>query len=811
MPSNGTPSPVEPTFVVPTRAAVPAAARVRRIPAPPDDWRRVLLAIGTFRWLVVGVTVAGTLAGIAGSRFLKPAYEARATVWIEIPDPASRSRDEGPLQTGELLGTSSGWLDLLRSHVVLDDVVRQQRLYLKPKGAQDTAALATLTASGDARPGRYRLVVDAAGTQVQLLDVAQETVIEQDSLGAPVGAAAGLAWVPPVGALQPGSRVDFTVTTTAEAAEALAEELRIRAVPEGNFVRIARRGSDPMHVTNVVNAVADRFVTAAADLKRQRVTELTAILKDQLDQAQASLRATESALTNFRVRNAVRPSEGPAQGPDGRRITADPTYARYAEVQGAIDALQHDREAIAQVLAEGADSGVSVDQLSMIAAVQRSSELTAALRELTDRQAELRALRSRYADTHPPVRRAAAQVDTLARRVVPALGRTLMAGLAARERALAERRDSIAGDLRSAPPVALSEVRLTRDLANAEKLFSNLQARYEEARLAEASTLPDVRILERAVPPTRPTSNTAPLLMVVAFVTSLGAGVAAAVVRDRADSKVRYADQVMRTIGVPILGAVPHVERNGKRPGRHEAGAHDGDEARAWEALRSIRLNVQHAYGAAGPVLVTITSPGRGEGKSFVSSNLARAFAGLGYRTLLIDGDVRLGGLHRAVRRARRPGLTDILAGQSDADAAIQTTAHPQLRFLGSGSRMHRGPELVSSAALPRLIAAMRGAYDVILVDSAPLAAGVDPYALATATGSVVLVLRSRVTDLSVAEPMVEMLQGLPLRVLGAVLNDVRPGAAYGYYSYAYTVDSEEIGNEDPEGVEEQILLPDRS
>src|SRR3989449_9801260 len=87
-----------------------------------------------------------------------------------------------------------------------------------------------------------------------------------------------------------------------------------------------------------------------------------------------------------------------------------------------------------------------LDQLAMIGAVQRSSELIAALKELTDRQAELRALRFRYADTHPPVRRLAAQVDTLARRVIPGLGRALIAGLAARERELRQRADSITGE-----------------------------------------------------------------------------------------------------------------------------------------------------------------------------------------------------------------------------------------------------------------------------------------------------------------------------------------------------------------------------
>jgi tyrosine-protein kinase Etk/Wzc len=128
----------------------------------------------------------------------------------------------------------------------------------------------------------------------------------------------------------------------------------------------------------------------------------------------------------------------------------------------------------------------------------------------------------------------------------------------------------------------------------------------------------------------------------------------------------------------------------------------------------------------------------------------------------------------------------------------VQSTPYPQLSFIGAGSRLHRGPELLCSEAVPRLIAAMRPHFDAILVDSPPLAAGVDPCALGTVTGSLLLVLRTGVTDRMIAEAKVELLRGLPIRVLGVVLNDVRPGDAYSYY--AYSLEGYSVRQEDPEG-----------
>jgi len=761
------------------------------------DWARVFSAARRYKVLVASVTVVGSLSGLVIGKLLKPVYQAQATIWIQQSeqdhDRGGRG-DQGPIQSAQLLGTSGGWLDLIRSHVVLNDVVREARLYLAPKSQADSAALSTLTVPGEVRPGTYRLEVDPAGQHFTLRDIAEDAVLQQGSVGDSVGALLGLAWVPPTGTLKPGAVIRFTVTALSDVALELSQALRIRATADGYFVRLERRGHDPALITTTVNAVADRLVTVAADMKRERLTELSSILREQRDRAQANLRTAEAALTQFRVHHAVRASEGPAQGPDGRRITADPTYASYVDLQVAMEGLARDREAITQVVARAKDGAVPVDELTMIGAVQRSSALSAALKELADRQAELRVLRFRYADSHPPVRKLAQQVDTLARFVIPELGGELVAGLAAREHNMQQRIDSIAGDLRGAPPVALEEVRLARDQANATELFSNLEQRYNETRLAEVSTLPDVRILEHAIRPTRPVVNATPLVLLLAVIASFGAGVGGSVLLDRRDPTIRDAAQITRSMGLSILGAVPHVHR-GNGNGRAKV---DADGSEAVEALRGIRLNVQHAYGTAGPVLITVTSPGRGDGKSFVTSNLALAFAQVGYRTLLIDADVRCGALHRLLKAARRPGLTDVLANEVTPDQVVQSTPYAHLSFIGGGARLHRGPELLCSEALPRLISAMRPHYDAILVDSPPLAAGVDAAALGAVTGSMMVVLRTGVTDRMIAEAKVELLRGLPIRVLGVVLNDVRPGAAYSYY--AYSVEGYSTRQEDPDG-----------
>src|SRR5205807_3662776 len=107
-----------------------------------------------------------------------------------------------------------------------------------------------------------------------------------------------------------------------------------------------------------------------------------------------------------------------------------------------------------------------------------------------------------------------------------------------------------------------------------------------------------------------------------------------AVLIDRVDPRVRYPDQVSREMGLTILGAVPHI-RAGARPERSGRRVRPPEDvAVVVEALRGVCLNLVYTHGAVAPLVVTITSPGAGDGKSFLAANLGHTFAEAGHRTL---------------------------------------------------------------------------------------------------------------------------------------------------------------------------------
>ena len=136
------------------------------------------------------------------------------------------------------------------------------------------------------------------------------------------------------------------------------------------------------------------------------------------------------------------------------------------------DQLRRDRNAIDRLLAEGgAASGLPTAALSAMESVQHAPELSNALKELSDKEAQLRALRYHYSDAYPPVQRLAAQIAELQQRTIPTLARALSVQLAARESELGRQVDA-ASSSDAIPAIALVPIAPNKFVVSAPSLPS---------------------------------------------------------------------------------------------------------------------------------------------------------------------------------------------------------------------------------------------------------------------------------------------------------------------------------------------------
>ncbi len=786
------PSAVAP--VVTSASSAPSATPLGAAGEPGVPWARYLSAIWRYKWLVVLATLIGAAAGVAAGRRIRPTYSVQATLLVST-DRREHSTDVA--RTVELVSGTS-WVDLLRSYAILERVARRAGLHALPISPQDRVLFAGLIVRDTMRAGRMAIRVDSAASRYTLVDAAN-TVLETGAVGDSIGRSIGFQWQPPRALLPGGSEHAFTVQSARDAANDISSRLTT-VQPEGtSFIRLTLTGGDPKATTAMLNMITDEFISVSAELERRSIVEQSARLRDQAQSAENSLRAAETALERFRVASVTLPSDASATG--ARANGLDPLLSRYLDAKTELDQLQSDRATLNDAELRLRADPAAVDYvLTLPMLATHAPEVRAAVVTLGAKDTALRAARRDYTDENKIVRDLRQATNELRLETIPRLVAARVDQITRREHELQGNLAASTHVLEGIPPRTLEELRLRRNVALAENMFAKIQNEYESAQLAEAGTVADVSVLDPAVAPAHAPGGRA--FQLAALFTTAGGfgGLFFALLLDGVDKRLRRPEQVRDDLDLWVLGSVPRLRRHRK------GHVHSIESAQLVEAMRAIRVGIAYALGGDMPIQLTITSPNVGDGKSLVSANLAISFAEAGYRTLLVDGDIRRGDLHSMFGVSRRPGLLDCLSTGLTLDEAVVATEVAQLSILPCGTRYRQGPEMLAGPRLSALLNEARGSYDVIIVDSPPLSVGSDALWESVATGAAAIVLRMDASDVRMAKAKLEVVDRLPVQVVGAVLNDC-PTHAEDEYSHYLTHDTVDLDTAIPQRASRVGLL----
>ena len=741
-------------------------------------WARYIEALRRHAILIVAIAIAGSLLGIVAVRRIQPIYDVQSTVWITSGNPGQT----GPIRPQQLLPSTS-WVELLRSYSIVEPVVRRLRLNVHYGVAADSVLFAGFESLPNLRPGEYVLKTDRTGQYT--LSTAKDILIERGVLGDSIGRKVGFGWAPDARQFASGHTLSFSVSTPRSTAMGLLSALRTSMPEDGQFLTITLSGNDPRRIAGILNAWVEEFVKSSGDLKKRHLREFKKILGDQLALAEHQLRASESEIEQFREKTITLPSAGAAA-----QMAPDPSAGGYFQQKGALAEVQSQRLALEQMIANARGGPLNPQGFLIVPAILNNSpQLRIALDELSSRQAALRTEQQFLTDANPRIKQLSETIRVLQYETIPQIVRGVLEALRARERTLDDHMQSQALELRAIPSRMIEEARLLRQVSASENLYNTLKARYEEVSLQDAQTTPDLSVLDFAAPPTHPNSNDAQKLLLVAILASMGFGLGIALLHDRIDRRFRYPEQATHDLGLTIAGTVPKLRP--KRDGEFQLDL----MSQMVEAFRTLRLAVRYEFPPDGPVVLAVSSPSSNDGKSLVASNLALAFASTGHRTLLIDGDLRRGSLHSTFDLPVTPGLVEYLSNGVGIDGVVRASAVENLFILPRGTRVARAPELLVSDRMHGLIQAARQQFDVVIIDSPPFVAGVDAYAVAAAAGNILVVLRQGMSDRKLAAAKLTIVDRLPIRFLGVVINGVPAGGMYRDYGTDYSRDGAPVSS----------------
>jgi capsular exopolysaccharide synthesis family protein len=185
------------------------------------------------------------------------------------------------------------------------------------------------------------------------------------------------------------------------------------------------------------------------------------------------------------------------------------------------------------------------------------------------------------------------------------------------------------------------------------------------------------------------------------------------------------------------------------------------------------------------PKTILVTSAIPSDGKSMTASNLAVMLARSGARVLLVDGDLRRGGLHQQFALPESPGLSEVLGEQAPWTSAVSEVGISNLSVLPRGSIPRHPGELFARSVKQKFLTEARSQYDYVLLDTSPIMAADDVCNLAPHVDGVLMVIRANHTSSRVARAALDLLSLRKARILGIVFNGVRRlGGDYYYYKY---------------------------
>lgn len=364
----------------------------------------------------------------------------------------------------------------------------------------------------------------------------------------------------------------------------------------------------------------------------------------------------------------------------------------------------------------------------------------------------------------------------------------LMVALDEQIRVLTLQDQKLLQNLKTLPASDQVAVNLMRDVKVKQSLYVVLLKKIQELQVIKAGTVSSVRILAYAKIPDAPIPNRVMLKYLSGLVSGFILGVGYIFSRRLISPKIRDPHWAERTHNVPNLSIVPYFEDKTILSSTKKSAvlvAYVQPRSLTTESIRSLRTSLQVTLSCASNNIVSILGISPGVGKSFISTNLAYLIAAGGKRVLIIDGDLRKGTVHKYFNESPSPGLTEVLTSQVALEKAWRpTTIHENLFVLFRGDYPTEPSELLMSHQFKETMAMVSKAFDVVIVDTAPILLVTDGMLMAHYSATNYLVMAADTHTPAEFELSLRTLAGSNVQLHGTIFNFHREIAKNNYYYY---------------------------
>lgn len=585
-----------------------------------------------------------------------------------------------------------------------------------------------------------------------------------------------------------GKNIPFEMKIPPTKARMLEDVIRagIQAEPVANsrIVEISFMSDNPAVATKVVNSIAQAYIDELLDMQMEVSGYSINWMSKKADIQQEKLEESERELHEYKRKHDIitiedRQTVLPERLSDlSKNLTQAET--RRKEISAVYSQIRNTKKELLETIPVIVENS-SVDSINktILAAEQKISELS-----------------KKYGEKHPRMITAKNELQDLKSKKYKELEKAVQTIeneyqlASSNERDLKELLDQTKFQAEKLGEKSIQLDILKRRVESNRFLYDSLVTKMKEKGITEQNQSVNVWVIEEAQMPEFPASPRKKRNILLGMILGLFGGIGLAFFLEYLDNTVKTPEDVEERFNVPVISTIDLFKDKKETIVENVLNSTSSMTA---ENFKGLRTSIFLSSADHPPKVLLITSMTPGEGKSSVCACLAATIAQTGKKVLIIDADMRRPTQHKIFKTEVSLGLSTFLAGLSMEIDEIQVQIRENLVLIPSGPVPPNPSELLSSARLKTMLEQLGKRYDMIIIDTPPLASVTDPLILSRHVDGVIVVTWAGKTTHEILGKGLKQLEDMSAPVTGVVLNRFnakKSGYYYNYGDYYYSSDS---------------------
>ena len=567
-------------------------------------------------------------------------------------------------------------------------------------------------------------------------------------------------------------KFSFKLHPKRQYAQKLIKEININPInKETSILKLSIKGSNPKKNIEILDKLTDIYIRSGLNEKNIMAVNTINFIDNQLSIIEDSLSFIENQLEKFRLENP-------------NLEIVDKEFGTYFQKQKLDNSLSEQSvnikyyKSLLNYLKDESNINSIVSPTSMGISNPELNSLINQLLLLYSNKGELEITTT---EKNPSYQAVLAQIEHTKQTIIENI-KNLISSAAIYENDLKNRINQFNSKINKLPEAEKKYIILKRKYQYNEQTAIYLQQKRYEASLAKAGTESDHKVIDAArLDSQRPIKPKKTLTYFLMLITAFFVPISIISIKRFFSDTINTKSDIKNNSSVPIIGLIGHSDKSTSLV------VPNSTKSIITESFRSLRTNIQYIAADKTKKIISVTSSIGGEGKTFVTMNLASIFALSNHKTVLIGGDLRKPKLHNSFKVDKNQGLSNYLINKSNLEDIINKTNIKTLDVIASGPIPPNPAELLDSPKMNELLTILNEKYDYVIIDTPPIGLVTDGVILMQYADANLYIVRhnySKIKSLSVVN---NISKNKNISNLNIVINDYTQNEGYGYgYGYGY-------------------------